>query len=901
MRIGITLSLFLLLLLLLLTPTISASEDVLITKDAFVRQGNGYSNMGTDNFLNIGDYNFYGAVSIQSFLASDTLNKNKYKWYYNISAANLRLFEYGIGNPSVESVDIYRVSADWSETVIKYENQPAYSVLITSYAVPIRYSSAWFNVDITNEIVGVFNGTYTNYGYVFVDPVIVDNVHQTLLAREYAGFGPFIQLTYTYKNLTNPTNVTILSPGNGTRETGPFNWSVSSAAAESELSITYQFQVSNLSDFSTTIINTNTSNNFSNDISSYLQANTTYYARVRPYDSVNYGNWSSIIQIDRNNYNLESLTPLNGSSVSSSTPIVFTWREWVPDTPYTLYISTDNDYINIISTTTISGGIYEDFTTTISSLTPGTKYYWKVKNASGYFTNSMNFTVNSTPPIPGRLNITAVDEQTGIRITIFNSTLYNATTVISKSTTTGWTNYSSAEVAAGEYLVRITALNYSSRNVLATSPDNVTVYLPNSYNATVNLIAFYLVDTTGKFPGDGSKITITKNGSVMVSSYFDADQKAVASLINGDPYGISISYQSNVQNWGNYIPVSSGNVQIFLTQIGINSTETRPFIYNITYSSSTATLAWTDTGGVMNSLNYTIYKGSGMTLGHQLITSVKYGQSTYIITAPDIYYIYFTASTTDGERRQIFAFETRTTVDLTAKGKGNVWTRGTFAASQWIYDVIAILFIILFAGGFGAIYAELGGLITIISTLYLYTQHIISATGAGIGFMGGLGVVIVLAYMKARDSGQVAMMAYKAAMFLIFFNFAILIINTSGIIPGSYVDIYGNNCQGSNTNTAGCILARISSVAPQESTENSTSVLQQIGLILVSATAFGLIILTLQYMLALFWFSIGISAIYLSQLPISWEWKLALNVGALIIYVTGFMQYKAATSLKDKE
>lgn len=596
--------------------------------------------------------------------------------------------------------------------------------------------------------------------------------------------------------------------------------------------------------------------------------------------------------------------PTGGMSLTGSS-INFTWH----DTEYPadeLLVSMNPGYTALV---------YDSITTNDYanvSLPSGT-YYWKVKQYNSttatYGDTSLSNTVslNVAASIPGRFNITAKDEQTGTTITNFNITIYNSTSVLTKSSTAGWANFSSAEVTGSEYLIRANASFYAPRSVLATSPGNVTVYLPNTNVSTnVNLIAFYLVDTTGNFPASGSKITITKNSSTMYSSYFDADMKASLYLVNGDSYSISISYGPNIQNWGNYIPVISGNVQIFLTKVAINTTQMQPFVYNITYGNgnSDITLNWRDSGGVLTSLNFTIYKGAAMAMVHQLVTTVIFGQSTYTITAPDVYYIYFTADTTQGRRYQVFAYDASTAPNITTKGKLSVISYGSYTPPGWIKDLLGILFIILLAGGFGAIYAELGGLISIVSVLFLMQSGFMSGTGAGIGFMGGLAVTIFLAYIKARDAGQVAMMAYKAAMFLIFFNFAILIINGSGIIPGAYVDIYGNNCQGANAGTPGCILARLSNFAPQESAEGSQSLMdkvEQIGLILVSATAFGLIILTLQYMLALFWFGLGISTIYLSQLPITWEWKLPLQVGIMIIYITGFMQYKAATSLQYKE
>lgn len=253
-----------------------------------------------------------------------------------------------------------------------------------------------------------------------------------------------------------------------------------------------------------------------------------------------------------------------------------------------------------------------------------------------------------------------------------------------------------------------------------------------------------------------------------------------------------------------------------------------------------------------------------------------------------------------GQRVQNFAVDFRSGTRRTDMGRGYVWEYGSFAAPDWVYTIVAIIAIILLAAGFGAIYSGLGAIVTIITTLAFMNWGILTDIGAGIGFFGGLAVVTVLYFLRERDQ-SIGMMAYKAATFLIFFNFAIMIINGSGIISDTTIDIYGNNCQGDNRNTPGCILARIATLAPAETTDDSSSMWQQISFVLVTATAFGLIILTLQYMLGLFWFGYGISATYLNQLPLSWEWLLVLNAGCLIIYVTGFMQYKGQTSLRDKE
>lgn len=598
-------------------------------------------------------------------------------------------------------------------------------------------------------------------------------------------------------------------------------------------------------------------------------------------------------------YLLTPASPANNSN--QNTTLTLSAREWPSDPSYTWYVSTDNQFINIIQQG--SGSVdNETITGSVTGLYEGITYYWRFKNNSGGYSDVWQFTTNTTAATPGRLNITARDEKTNAEMSSFNVTLYNNTAVLSKLSTAGWANFSASEVTSNEYLVRVDAADHAPRNVLVTSPANLTVYLPNSTDNTINTLAFYLVDTTGKFPWSGSIMTISKNSSTMVSSYFDADAKVTAYLIQGDSYKITISYNNNIQEWGNYIPISSGNVEMMLTNIAINETELMPFVYNFTYDTSGITLEWSDAGGALSSLNYTIYKGAARTQVHQLITSVDHGQSTYIITnTSDIYYISFSANTTHGDRMRMFAYDPRAGTQRTDQGKKSVWSYGGFTVPDWVYTVVAIIAIIALAAGFGAIHAELGAIISIVMTILFMYWGILRGPGATIGFFGGLGVVTVLYFMRSKDTTAPVMMAYRIAMFMIFFNFAVMLINGSGIIPGTYVDVYGNACVGADASSGGCILARISSLAPYEAAADGAGMWQQISFVLITATAFGLIVLTLQYMLGLFWFGLGISQVYLAQLPLDWEWRLVLHVGLLIIFVTGFMQYKAATSLRDKE
>jgi len=456
------------------------------------------------------------------------------------------------------------------------------------------------------------------------------------------------------------------------------------------------------------------------------------------------------------NYSIQALTPINGSS-SVSVPTTFTWREWPTNPPYTLYISTDYQYINIISTSIISTGTNENFTTTISGLSDNVKYWWKVKNNSGYYTNSMELTTAYTTPTPGRLNITVFDEQNwNNRIMTFSAQVYNSTSVLNKTTTTGWVNFSSQEISSGSYLVRIVPnSSYASRSVLATSPGNVSVWIPSSGN-TIDTIAFYLLDYTNKFPWDVSYLVMSKNNTVMHSSYFDSDAKIAIYLIRGDSYTISIYNGNNIQQWGNYISTASGNVEVVIMNIGVNSTKLQPFVYNITWSSNEITAQWNDAGSIMTSINFTIYKGISKSFVHQLITSVKYGSSSYIVTnTSDIYYAYVSANTTSGwmNQTQIIDYRSGNIPTEAESAKLHTWNYGSVTIPKWIQNIFALIALMLLAGSFGALHRGEGAIFTAFMSLFFWKVEWLDIGGASVGFLGGLALFAVLYHMEGKRRG----------------------------------------------------------------------------------------------------------------------------------------------------
>lgn len=467
-------------------------------------------------------------------------------------------------------------------------------------------------------------------------------------------------------------------------------------------------------------------------------------------------------------YPLQLLSPTNTSTVAS--PVTLIWREWPLSASYTYQIATDFQFINIVTTGTgtMNGTQYISAT---QALSPGT-YYWHVKNTTSAYTDWFSFTISAAPTTPGRFNISVWDEQNLSKpILTFTAYVQNQTSIITKTSTTGWANFSSAEITSGEYLIIVKPTDgyssYYQRMVLATSPTNVTMYVPNGDNNTINLVAFSLIDITGLFPYQTSTITVSKGGIVMDSSYFGADGTHPVYLISGNSYQITIQHGNDIFLYGNYIPVSTGTAQILTSNFMLNTTG---FTYNISYDRTQISLYWNDTANYMSFINYTVQEGTPATEICNVVTSVKSGQYFCAISTSETYKIIFSALLTDGSYRNYTTYIDYTAgqrktstgiseIDGSPTGIGFIWNYGTFTMPNWVYNWISIILIIILAGSFGGFHSGVGSIITTFFALILesigwFRPIDNDATQALImGLTGVLFVLSIVYYMQHKDRG----------------------------------------------------------------------------------------------------------------------------------------------------
>jgi len=690
---------------------------------------------------------------------------------------------------SVRACDLIACSAYATESSFLFTNSvPTVPVLTThaNYHNPITTTVNWsvstdtdsdtityyYNIGTSSGGTNVANNlsasTTGSIGFLLVVP---NTYYWKARACDSYGCSSYAsESTFIFTNnlpsvpvITNPINNTVSYINTTTN----INWTQSTDADGDSVNYTWQF--SNVSNFAYILNTSTTANLYSGNITYALWSQ--YYVRVKANDNKSYSSdYSSVVNFTSARLFI-MLTPENGST-SIPNYVNLTWTEFPKIAPYSYEIGTDPTF-----STTLSSGSTTNFFTDNFNLVINTKYYWRVKNATSGFTTVFNFTTAATSSIPGGYNISVFDENNLSKVILnFTAQVYNTTSVVTVSTTTGWANFTGNQLINSEYLIIVTPegsfSNYYPRMVLSTSPNNVTMYVPNGTSPNnINLVTFSLLDVTGRFPYKTSILTVTKGGLVIEKSYFSVDGTHSVYLLQNNNYQLSVQNGSNIFVGNNFISTGTGTSTITINDFSVNTISLNPFIYNITYNPSQIILNWNDVGGVLSQLNFTVHQGTSFLEYCQQTTSLSVGQIVCGIDNTTQYHVIFSASITDGTFQNTsfvvdYTYGKRkssqgtSTVDGSPIGIGFVWNYGTFTMPDWVYNWGSLILVILLAGSFGGYHSGFGGIITIFIALLLELKGLFRPLGDNdpdnlitMGITGGLFLLAIAYYLQHKDRG----------------------------------------------------------------------------------------------------------------------------------------------------
>ncbi len=303
--------------------------------------------------------------------------------------------------------------------------------------------------------------------------------------------------------VTPPSAPVLASPANGSTgisTTPTLSWNVSAQATS------YEVQVSTDSTFATTFYNQSNLTTTSKSVSG-LSAGTKYYWRVDATNSSGTSGWSAVWNFTTTIAPPVLLSPANGSTGISTSPTL-SWNAAAGATSYEVQVSTDSTFAatfyNQSNLTTTSKSV--------SGLSAGTKYYWRVDatNSSGTsgWSAVWNFTTTIAPPVllsPANgstgistsptLSWNAAAGATSYEVQVSTDSTFAATFYNQSNLTT--TSESIGGLSAGtEYYWRVNATNSSGMSGWSTTWSFTTFTYPSSISVSTQYVPPSVMDST---------------------------------------------------------------------------------------------------------------------------------------------------------------------------------------------------------------------------------------------------------------------------------------------------------------------------------------------------------------------------------------------------------------------
>ena len=168
------------------TTTISPPTD-----DSHVYKNNPDNNYGSSSTLFIDDSDLIMRIYIRFDLSSIPSNAQ-------IIYAKLSIYRSDTGsNPTGKTVKIYRVTEDWNESDITWNNQPN-SVSVETDSATIPSGQTWLEFNVTGDVQGFINGSYDNYGWVIKCSDCPNDSEAWFRSKEYseADYHPKLEIIY---------------------------------------------------------------------------------------------------------------------------------------------------------------------------------------------------------------------------------------------------------------------------------------------------------------------------------------------------------------------------------------------------------------------------------------------------------------------------------------------------------------------------------------------------------------------------------------------------------------------------------------------------------------------------------------------------------------------------------
>ena len=205
----------------------SSQIEIYPTDDATIKQNGPTANEGDTEDLRVrnefggypppeGDgwaWDILIKFDLSSIPSDCTIKSAKLKLYY---------FKWWDNDPAGRTLNLYRITSDWSEDTVTWETQPSYYDIKTASATVPSTTGTWMEWNVTADVQKFVQGELPNYGWRIRDDEVpwgdVNIPIAYFYSKEYGDFVPYLEVELICEN--KPPTVKITYPEYGKRVTG---------------------------------------------------------------------------------------------------------------------------------------------------------------------------------------------------------------------------------------------------------------------------------------------------------------------------------------------------------------------------------------------------------------------------------------------------------------------------------------------------------------------------------------------------------------------------------------------------------------------------------------------------------------------------------------------------------